>query len=66
VKAATDPAFDRLDRAQQQTLLRSIDERYLEAARKMLLVEDVNLQINLERRRDRAGTFGLYSDEVRR
>lgn len=66
VKAATDPGFDRLDRAQQQTLLRAIDERYLDAARKSLLVEDGTLQMNLERRRDKAGTYGLYSDEVRR
>jgi hypothetical protein len=66
VKAASDPAFDRLDRAQQQMLLKQIDNSFLDAARKRLMIEDPTLQQELERRRDKAGVYGIYSDEVRR
>jgi hypothetical protein len=60
VDRAKDPAFQTLDLDQKQTIIKELDNEYMEEARKTLIAEDVRLQTRLETEAFKKGSAGLY------
>lgn len=60
VDRAKDPAFQTLDLDQKQTIIKELDNEYMEEARKTLIAEDIRLQTRLETEAFKKGSAGLY------
>lgn len=54
------PGFDRLNLDEQQTLIRSIHDKYMSAARDQLVSEDVELQAKINDMKSKKEAFGLF------
>lgn len=60
VKRAKDPAFATLDLDKQQTIIKDLDNEFMDRARKQLIAEDINIQTKLEEEAFKKGSAGLY------
>jgi hypothetical protein len=60
VKRAKDPAFATLDLDKQQTIIKDLDNDFMDRARKQLIAEDINIQTKLEEEAFKKGSAGLY------
>lgn len=57
---ASSPAFARQNLDDQQRLIRMVHEKYMEAARKTLILESPELQIKIQQMEGKKDAFGLF------
>ena len=54
------PGFDRVNLDEQQTLIREVHERFMSGARDLLVSEDPELAVKIERMKAKKEAFGLF------
>ena len=57
---AKSPGFDRLNLDEQQTIIRQLHDKYMGAAREMLVSEDVELAAKIQDMKSKKEAFGLF------
>lgn len=62
VEMAKTPGFDQLDLDKQQTLIQSLDNEFMSAAKKMLIIESPEIQMRLEDEKFKLGLHGKFKN----